>query len=223
MVAAGFSGVDDVFSGPRNFFDAFGGDPAILARDLGTTFEIMHCAIKKWSVGSPIQAPLDSLEALMRSHNLSAEQIASIEVHVSDKEAHIVDSRSMPDICLQHLLAVLLLDGRLTFRSSHDYSRMADESVLAQRRKITLVHDPDLPRREGAVRVVTTTGQQFDHHTRFVRGTAGNPMTREEVAAKTLDLTAQIIGEPRAKELIARIWAVETLDDVRALRPLLTA
>lgn len=223
MVAADFSGVEDVFAGPRNFFAAFGGDPALLARDLGTGFEIMACAIKKWSVGSPIQAPLDSLEALIAAHRLTPDNIVAIEARVSDKEAHIVDDRSMPDICLQHLLAVLLLDGTLTFRSSHDYARMSDPAVQALRRKITLIHDPALPRREGQIRATTMSNAQHDHHTRFVRGTAGNPMTRQEIAAKARDLTAEIIGTRAADALIAQIWEIEALTDVRALRPLLTA
>jgi hypothetical protein len=30
-------------------------------RELGATYEIMNTNIKRWSVGSPMQAPLDSL------------------------------------------------------------------------------------------------------------------------------------------------------------------
>jgi len=62
MVAHGFSGVEDVFSGERNFFVAFGPaqDPAELTRELGARYEIMNADIKRWTVGSPIQAPLRS-------------------------------------------------------------------------------------------------------------------------------------------------------------------
>src|SRR5437879_2675990 len=68
MVAHGFTGVDDVFSGERNFFAAYGRDPnpGELVRELGSTFEIMNTNIKRWSVGSPIQAPLDALLELIR-------------------------------------------------------------------------------------------------------------------------------------------------------------
>ena len=63
MVAQGFTGVDDVFSGERNFFVAHGrpADPERLVRGLGEDYEILRTNIKRWSVGSPIQAPLDSL------------------------------------------------------------------------------------------------------------------------------------------------------------------
>jgi len=55
-----------------------------------------------------------------------------------------------------------------------------------------------------------------------VRGTPGNPMNPDEVAAKALDLMAPVLGTGRANELIA---AVNKLDNsfglVSGLRPLL--
>ena len=64
MVAHGFTGVDDVFSGERSFFVAYGRDAEARrcwSEGLGETYEILRTNIKRWSVGSPIQAPLDSL------------------------------------------------------------------------------------------------------------------------------------------------------------------
>src|SRR5258708_28604291 len=67
MVAHGFTGVEDVFSGERNFFVAYGHspDPEELARDLGERYEIMNAHLKRWALRSPIQAPLDSLLELI--------------------------------------------------------------------------------------------------------------------------------------------------------------
>ena len=68
MVAQGFTGVDDVFSGERNFFVAHGrpANPEEMVRGLGEDYEILRTNIKRWSVGSPIQAPLDSLLVLIK-------------------------------------------------------------------------------------------------------------------------------------------------------------
>ena len=75
MVAQGFSGVEDVFSGERNFFIAHGrpADPEALVRGLGEVYEILRTNIKRWSVGSPIQAPLDSLAILIKEHAMKAD------------------------------------------------------------------------------------------------------------------------------------------------------
>ena len=225
MVAAGFTGVDDVFTGPRNFFFAFSPqpEPELLIEGLGSRFEIMDTNIKKWSVGSPIQAALDSVQALMEEHGLEAADIERIRVLMSEKESHVVDNRTMPDINLQHLLSLLVLDGGLTFLSSHDYDRMQDPDVLKFRERIELVPDPDLPRRQPVVEIDTAGGQTFSHRTPAVRGTPENPMSRQEVEAKADDLMAPVLGAARSAELIAKIRDISALGDARELRPLLTA
>jgi 2-methylcitrate dehydratase PrpD len=226
-VAAGFTGVADAFSGERSFFDAFAAepDPAEMARGLGERFEIMRANIKKWSVGSPIQAALDSLGALIEEHGLGPDDVARITVRLPDAEAHIVDRRSMPDINLQHLLAVMLIDRGLTFASSHDIERMRDPAVVALTGRMMLIADAELgaemPRRQAILEMVTRDGGTLSHRTRAVRGTADNPMTREEVEAKALDLIVPVTGDKRARELIDRIWNLENLKNARELRPLL--
>jgi len=229
MVAHGFTAVEDVFAGERNFFVAYGRapDPAVLVRGLGETYEIMHTNIKRWSVGSPIQAPLDSLAELIRSHRVAAGDVESLVVRVAHQGANTVDNRSMPDICMQHLCAVMLLDGTVSFKSSHDEKRMRDREVLALRARIELRGDDALtqamPSRQGIVELRLHDGREFRHHTRAVRGTAENPMTRAEVDAKSYALIAPVIGRSRARRLCDLIWRLEKVKDVRALCPLLRA
>ena len=64
VVQAGATGVDDVLSGQDNFLADYApqADPAKLIEKLGERYEITRTNIKKWTVGSPIQAPLDALE-----------------------------------------------------------------------------------------------------------------------------------------------------------------
>ena len=223
MVEAGMTGLEDVFSGPRNFFAAYGGTPERIAQDLGEVFEIMNANIKKWSVGSPCQALLDSLEALMAEHGLTPANVAKMEARVPAVEAHVVDNREMPDICLQHLLALLLMDGGLNFDNTHDYARMEDPQLRALREKIVLVSDATLPRRAGKLAVERTGGGPLSHQVTHVRGTAANPMTEGEVAAKACDLMEPILGAARTRDLIAAILALDAVDDCRDLRPLLSA
>jgi 2-methylcitrate dehydratase PrpD len=203
MVAAGFTGVADVFSGPRNFFFAFSPNPRpeLLTEGLGERFAIVETNIKKWSVGSPIQAALDSMEILMRENRLGPEDIARIAVWMSDRETHVVDSRKMPDINLQHLLAVMAVDGTLTFASSHETGRMSDPAVLRLRERVELIPDSGLPRRMPVIEIETADGRSFSHTTPAVRGTPENPMPREEVEAKALDLLAPVTGEKKSREL----------------------
>ena len=229
MVAHGFTGVEDVFAGERNFFVAYGRSPQpeVLVRGLGETYEIMSANIKRWSVGSPIQAPLDSLALLIKEKGLRADDVENLVVRVAHQGANTVDNRSMPDICMQHMCAVMLLDGTASFKSSHDQKRMRDSKVLEVRKRITLQGDDALthamPSREGIVVLRLRNGLELRHHTKAVRGTAENPMTRAEVDAKSYDLMAPVIGRARARKLCDAVWGLERLGDVRKLRPLLRA
>jgi 2-methylcitrate dehydratase PrpD len=226
MVDAGFNGVDDPFTGARSFYLAYDkhADPSHLSRDLGRTWEVMRSNIKNWSVGSPIQAALDSLLALIRAHGLTPANVRRMHVQVQDTESEIVNNRDMPDICMQHLLAVMLVDGGLTFQTSHDDARMHDLEVLAVRRCIDYEGSAALSRaggRQAIVEVETTDGRRVKHHTQVVRGAWQNPMTRAEVDDKCLPLMAPVLGRRRARTLLDRVWALEEVEDVRSLRRLL--
>ncbi len=226
MVDAGFTGVDDAFSGSRNFWLAYDkhADTTHLTRDLGRTWEIMRSNIKNWSVGSPIQAALDSLLALIRTHRIGEAQVLRLHVQVQDTESEIVDNRDMPDICMQHLLAVMLLDGGLTFESSHDDERMHDPRVLAVRKRIVFEGSAALSKaggRQAIVALELADGRTLRHHTEVVRGAWQNPMRRAEVDDKCLPLIAHVLGRRRARTLLDRVWGLEQVTDVRALRRLL--
>ena len=229
MVAHGFTGVDDVFAGERSFFVAYGRkpDPAVLARGLGANYEIMNTNIKRWSVGSPVQAPLDSLRDLILKHQIKAADVEKVVVRVAHQGANTVDNRDMPDICMQHMCAVMLIDGNVTFASSHDQKRMRDREVLALRNRIELRGDDALsaamPSRQGIVEVSLRDGRELRRHTTAVRGTAENPMTRGEVDEKSYDLMAPVIGRARARKLCDAVWKLEKVRDARGLRPLLRA
>jgi 2-methylcitrate dehydratase PrpD len=227
MAAHGLSGVEDVFSGERSFFVAYPGEAQALVRGLGETFEILNASIKRWSVGSPIQAPLDSLVELMKENKFRSEDVKSVVVRVAHQGANTVDNRDMPDICMQHMCAVMLLDGTVSFKSSHDEKRMRERRVLAVRQKVQLLGDDAMsaamPSRQGIVEVHLADGRQLRHHTRAVRGTPDNPMTRDEVDAKSYDLLQPVIGRAKARKLCDAVWNLDKIKDVRTLRPLLCA
>jgi len=66
LVRSDWNGVDDVFSGPDNYFLAYAPKAATgkLVEKLGERYEIAGTDIKKWTVGSPIQGPLDAVYAI---------------------------------------------------------------------------------------------------------------------------------------------------------------
>jgi 2-methylcitrate dehydratase PrpD len=226
MVAAGFTGVDDVLSGERNFFQAYAArpDPAKLADGLGERFEILGTNIKKWSAGSPAQSAIDALLHLMKTNGIAANKIKSITVHLPTGSDRTVDRTPAPDVNVQHLLAMLLIDGTLTFSSIHDHQRMGDKKILALRARIQVVPSDELlharPRRQAIVEVDTDDGERHSHRVVAVRGTADNPMDRAEVEAKARDLMGGILGRKRTETLIGSIRDLAGVKNMARLRPL---
>ena len=66
LVKAGWTGVDDIFVGADNFLATYApkAESRLLVEKLGERYDIALTDIKKWTVGSPIQAPLDGIEAI---------------------------------------------------------------------------------------------------------------------------------------------------------------
>jgi len=227
LVQAGWTGVDDIFSGKDNFFQAYNpkADPAGLVDKLGVRYEVARTNIKKWPVGSPIQAALDALELLRQQRPFGAGEVKQVEVHLATHEAAIVNNREIPDICLQHMLAVALLDKTVSFASAHDPAKMKDPVVLRERAKINLIPDDDLerlmPLRVAIVEVTLADGTHLHQRVDNVRGTPENPMTREEVLAKARDLITPVMGGEKCSALLQKIFDLDKISDVRALRPLL--
>ena len=227
IVAAGATGVDDILSGTDNFFEAFQpkNDPSMLIDKLGERYEITRTQVKKWTVGAPIQAPLDALDLLLRKYKFEPAQVKQITVKVATDEAKIVNNREISDINLQHLMAVMLIDKTVSFAAAHDIARMKDPAVLKERAKVQLIGDDELerhmPDREAIVEVTLTDGAKHSEYVKTVRGSAGNPMTREEVIAKAKDLITPVMGAATTANLIEQIFDLEKLKDIRALRPLL--
>jgi len=227
LVQSGWTGVNDAFSGADNFLVASlpKADPAGLVDKLGERYEVVRTNIKKWTVGSPIQAPLDALDSIRKKHPFDADQVKQVTVRIATDEATVVNNREIPDICLQYMLAVMLIDKTASFRAAHDNARLHDPAVMRERAKIQLIPDEDLekllPKRVSIVEVTLADGTHLSERVDAVRGTAENPMGREEVVTKANDLMSSILGASKSKSLIDKVLALEGVKDIRELRPLL--
>jgi 2-methylcitrate dehydratase PrpD len=227
LVQSGWNGVDDIFSGPDNFFAAYApkAQPERLIDKLGERYEITQTDIKKWTVGSPIQGPLDAIEAIRGKKPFDADQVKKVTVRLAPSVAGVVDNRDIPDICLQHMVAVMLIDKTVSFQAAHDKARMQDAAALKQRDKVNLVRDEELakllPARETVVEIELNDGTKLSERVSAVRGTPRNPMSRNEVIDKARDLISPVLGREPSTRLIETVFDLENMTDIRALRRLL--
>ena len=227
MAQMGFSGVWDVFDGEHNVLIALSTDPRPeeMVAGLGSRYFVTETAIKAYSVGYPIQAPLDALLRLRREHGLSVDNVERIVVRLPEDGARVVNDRAMPDVNCQHIIALALVEGTISFEDSHSYARMADPQVRAVKERVQLIADRELmdpaAPRSGRVEVTLRDGRTVSHFTRHAPGTEENPMDTESVNAKARLLMTPVLGAEQTEGVIQRVNALEALADVRELRPFL--
>src|SRR6266478_2452364 len=227
VVHTGWTGVNDVLSGPNNFVESLNpkADPKGMIDQLGERYGVVQTTLKKWTTGGPIQAPLDALENLRKRQPFAADQVKQVVVRAATSAAYTVNNRDMPDICLQHLVAVMPVDKTVSFRAAHDKARMQDPAILRERAKVQLVPDEELekliPVRVAVVEVTLTDGTRLSERVEHVRGTPENSMSRDEVIAKARELMTPVLGGTICSKLIERVLELQNVKDIRELRPLL--
>ncbi len=222
-IESGWTGCTDVLDGPESYLSAFGHKPRPdeLLSGLGERFEIESATIKKWCVGSPIQAVLDSTKFLIDHYQIKAADVEHVLITMPDDRIHIVDNRDMPDVCVQHLVALVLIDGTVGFKAAHDHDRMTSSDILALRRLIQLEPSRELtlakPARQAVVQIRLRNGSVIVKHTRAVLGTPENPMSVEQVEEKVIDLVSELLGADRTAKLVDRLRHLEQQPSVRSL------
>ena len=199
LVQIGWTGVDDVFSGADNFFQAYApaGDPAMLVEQLGERYE--DHPHRHQEVDGRLADPGTARRDRDPAHASPVRRPGRGQRRraLAPTVADVVDNRDIPDICLQHMVAVMLIDKTASFKAAHDKPRMQDAAVLRERAKIQLVRDEPLqklmPVRVAIVEIVLADGTRLTERVDAVRGTPRNPMARAEVIDKARDLMAPVL------------------------------
>jgi 2-methylcitrate dehydratase PrpD len=119
----------------------------------------------------------------------------------------------------------MLLDGTVSFKAAHDLPRMQGAAVMRIRSKVQVIAEDELerllPKRVAVVEIMLNDGSILRERNDTVRGTPENPMSHDEIVAKARDLIAPVLGSATCTKLIDRIYALEQVQNIRELRPLL--
>jgi 2-methylcitrate dehydratase PrpD len=78
-----------------------------------------------------------------------------------------------------------------------------------------------MPLRVAILEVTLADGTHLRRRVDNVRGTPENPMTRDEILAKARDLITPVLGAEKCSALLQKIFGLESVSDIRELRPLL--
>jgi 2-methylcitrate dehydratase PrpD len=220
LVHSGWNGVNDILSGPDNFILANypAANPALLADHLGEHFYMMDADIKRWTSGGPSQAPLYAMETMLKRQPIDPNNIREVILRAVRGHDNNTDNGGWPDLNIQYLLALMLIDKKATFRTIHDKARMQDPAIMALREKVRL--EPGFPgRRDPLIQITLMDGTRLVQED--VPTYVQNPLSREQVIAKARDLMTTVIGDAATSRLIDRLLDLEKIKDIHELRPLL--
>jgi 2-methylcitrate dehydratase PrpD len=203
MVKLGFTGVWDVLDGEHNALLALSSDPRPeeMVAGLGSRFFVTETAIKPYSVGYPIQAPLDAFLTLHRAHGLSEGNVERIVVRLPEDGARIVNDRSMPTSTASTSSPWRWSTAASRSRTATRTSGWRTGGVRAAKARIQLIADRELmdpaAPRSGRVEVTLRDGRTVSHFTRHAPGTKENPLDTKGVSEKARLLMTPVLGEER--------------------------
>lgn len=223
LAALGFTGADTILDGPRGFGAAFAGglDTAALLGGLGTSVPVA-VEYKPYSAARPIHNAIDCALNLSRRHAIDPAAIEKVVVHRHPAWAayHANDAPATyheAQVSLPFSVALAFTEGR-AFPDQYADDRLRRPDLAGLARRVSIQTQDSLPRGVSCRMVVTLAGgREFEEQVDDPKGSAGNPMTDDELTAKFRHLAGPVLGAGRAETAVSAIWAIADAKDVSAL------
>ena len=238
---AGATGPSAVLEGRFGLFASHLQDPAVprnfdrITDALGRTWESRKASFKPFPAAHVIHPYIDALLALRERHRIDPRQVREILCPVAPYIVPIVcepvDEKRRPRtdshgrVSLQYTLAEALHFGAMT-KDAYRPASLHDPEILRLADAVAYRVDPDFPgpeRFKGAVRLTLESGEAYEAIEEHNRGSAENPMTRDELQAKFDENAAALLSRERRRRLIGAVSNLETAADAAALVQLAVA
>jgi 2-methylcitrate dehydratase PrpD len=225
LAREGYTGPAGVLEGRFGFLNAYcnGGDPARLARGLGSVWHTMKNKIKRYACHSTAQVPVTLALELKARHRLAGGDIAAIVIAANEKTVtqHAIlepHDLTMMQYSVPFCVALAFYEDPLDPRSFSERT-LNHPSIRALAKKTRVER---LDRAAGylsqACRITVTlkNGREIVLDGSDYKGTPTMPLTREELREKFLKLTAH--RDPaKAQRLFERLAEAEKIEDFGAL------
>jgi 2-methylcitrate dehydratase PrpD len=129
-------------------------------------------------------------------------------------------SRNQAMVSLQHWTAVSLIYKAAGIRQLAD-TILRDPLVAALRAKINMKTDDAVGREAATARIVFKDGKALEATVKDCRGSAGRPLTDEDISVKTLDQLRVAFAAANAERIVAECWKIEQFPRVEPLAKML--
>jgi 2-methylcitrate dehydratase PrpD len=218
--ARGVTGVADILEGEVGFGAAMSVNPdwSRATRGLGTDYHITRITFKNHGCCGHNFAAIDAVLALKREHGFKHRDICKVRIATYKGGLDIVDNpRPEGDyqakFSIQYTVAHALVHGSVRL-NAFGPDRLGDPALRALMQRIECVADAELskafPRQRAArVEIELADGRRLAHFQPTRKGDPEMPLTDAELNEKFLELTTPVLGDARARALLARLWALE--------------
>jgi 2-methylcitrate dehydratase PrpD len=216
----GVTGSLDVIEGEAGFGRAMADNPDWnkSLETLGKDFHICRMTFKNHTCCGHTFAAIDGALALQGRMKIAAREIERIRVgsYRAAKEVSGYDSpRTAAEarFSLKYVVATALTHGSVRL-AAFEPARMGDPATRELMERIEVVIDPELDAafpKQRAARVAFTARdgrqEEFLQPTRI--GDPDAPLSDAQLDAKYLELAGPVLGEQRARKLLAGLWTLE--------------
>ena len=227
----------DGIDGDYGFFSAFHGtgnyNLGKVADGLGTHWSIVDpgLTIKRYPCCGGNLRALDAARGLLEEHGIKFDDAAKLEVDVHPDllctvRFHKPTQGFRGKFSLDYVLAAMLLDGRVDLDSfSDEYCNSS--RMRASLDKVQINTHPEWPddavsRRKSPVTITMKDGRKFAKTVEKVRGSPGNPMTRDELLGKYRGCASRVLKGERLERSIVALENLEKLATAKELIDTLT-
>jgi 2-methylcitrate dehydratase PrpD len=216
----GVTGALDIIEGEAGFGRAMGDAPdweRALAT-LGADFHICGMTFKNHACCGHAFAAIDGALALKEKMGVSAGEIARVRVggyRATLEVAGIADPATAAEarFSTPYLVATALTHGSVRL-AAFEPRRLEDAGTRALMRQVELAIDPAVDaafpaQRSARIAIEARDGRRGEHFQPTRKGDPDLPFSDAELEGKYLELAAPVIGEQKARALLAKLWKLE--------------
>jgi 2-methylcitrate dehydratase PrpD len=223
LAKGGFTSTTAILEGRRGFAAVLSSkyDLSRVTDGMGERWELHMNGLKPYACGVVNHPLIDAMIAMRSKPEVTPQAVERISARVHPLVLELVDRRH-PQVGLegkfsyQHCMAVGLVDGA-AFPAQYTDAKVKDPIITALRDRINATADPSLGEDQAIVTLTLKGGRSYTERIEHATGAPQNPMTDAQLNAKFRSLTADVLPQAQAEELLARLWAMDQVADVREI------
>jgi 2-methylcitrate dehydratase PrpD len=229
----GLTGPKHALEDPRGFCFTLSAEPKLGLLQNFDKFHLLDVAFKPYPCARQLHAAVEALLKVMGRTAPRPAAIEAMELFLPTQNAAMMNRPQLSPHGASHaatvgsgqyVMAVTVLRGKIDL-ASFDEEYLHSEPVRQLIAKVKVIASTDLDRHfpkywPGRVTVKLADGREHTEEIIVPKGERENPMTQQDIEEKFLSLAGPVVGEVKAREIIAE---VTVLDSRESMEPLLRA